>query len=547
MATVADANTTLRRKHCQQLMKTEMCKFFLQSNCGKGSRCCYAHSLNEMREKPDLARTSMCRSFLKSGNCDDPHCLFAHSERQLRTTMGFFKTKICRFAASGRCKHGSACRFAHAPLELQENPEEAQVPLAPQLYSSQQQPQQHQQQSQQQQQQQQQQMRQQQQQQQQQPMQRQGGSSQNSGSPNKPSRQAAGDWGDVASDNSTRAGTNDSGAAQTPVQTPEGSGDSGGDSGQEVAHQQQKQNRMDNRSSRPTRHCTTMMLQNVPNFMTQGAIVSLLEDLTVDIRGAFDFFYCPWDPYEDQNLGYAIINFFSRSVAADFERSWANKPLLAGARGMKKLRIVPAALQGRAANLRHFSGFSLAHHADPRFRPLVRAGPSAALQPMAVCNDLVERRLPEDEPESEEQFSPQMPPMVPTAEWPHPQQNTDLSAVSSNDASRLLDLFQEMGFQNGRRADLLPPNLSGAAGDLPFGVMPQHGNHAAIHQMPFGFQRQANPDDLIQSCLAMLAGAKAGNNEVPHGVGGAGQMSAFSGGMPLGQPFVGRSNCNSYS
>jgi len=160
---------------------------------------------------------------------------------------------------------------------------------------------------------------------------------------------------------------------------------------------------------------------------------------------------------------------------------------------------------------------------------------------------LVERRLPEDEPEAEEPFPPQMPQMIPTADWRHPQQDADLFASSSNDASRLLDLFQEMGFQNGRRPDLLPPNLSGAAGDLPFGVMPQHGNHAPIHQMPFGFQRQANPDDLIQSCLAMLAGAKAGSNEVPHGVGSAGQMSAFSGGMPLGPPFVGRPSGNSYS
>jgi len=537
MATAADANTTLRRKHCQQLMKTEMCKFFLQSNCGKGSRCCYAHSLSELREKPDLARTSMCSSFLKSGNCDDPHCLFAHSERQLRTTMGFFKTKICRFAASGRCKHGSACRFAHAPIELQENPEEAQMPPMPPVPH----PQQRQQQSQQQHRQQ----------QSQQSMQRQGGP--NGENPNKPLRQAAGDCGDGGSENSTRAGTYDSGAAQTPVQTPEGSGDSGQE---EQAHQQPKQNRMDNRSSRPTRHCTTMMLQNVPNFMTQGAIVSLLEDLTVDIRGAFDFFYCPWDPYEDENLGYAIINFFSRSVAADFERSWANKPLLAGARGMKKLRIVPAALQGRAANLRHFSGFSLAHHADPRFRPLVRAGPSAALQPMAVCNDLVERRLPEDEPEAEEPFSPQMPPrmppqmppqmpqIIPTADWHHPQQDADLSA--NNDASRLLDLFQEMGFQNGRRPDFSPLNLPpGPVGDLPLGAMPRYGNHPPVNQMPFGFQRS---DDLIQSCLAMLAGAKAGNNDVPpHGVGSASQMSAFSGGMPLGPPFVGRPNCNTYS
>lgn len=137
-----------------------------------------------------------------------------------------------------------------------------------------------------------------------------------------------------------------------------------------------------------------MMLTNVPNFLTQGALISLLEDLTAGMRGAFDFFYCPWDPYEDKNLGYAIINFFSRSVAAEFERTWASKPLLQGTRGMKKLRIVPAALQGRAANLRHFSGFGLAHHVDPRFRPLVRAGPNEALRPMAISQELARNMEP---------------------------------------------------------------------------------------------------------------------------------------------------------
>lgn len=140
-----------------------------------------------------------------------------------------------------------------------------------------------------------------------------------------------------------------------------------------------------------------MMLTNVPTFLTQGALVSLLEDLTKDMRGAFDFFYCPWDPYEDKNLGYAIVNFFSRSSAADFERFWANKPLLEGGRGTKKLRLMPAALQGRAANLRHFSGFSLAHHADERFRPLVRAGVGATLRPMAVYYDSADPRPQEDE------------------------------------------------------------------------------------------------------------------------------------------------------
>jgi len=131
-----------------------------------------------------------------------------------------------------------------------------------------------------------------------------------------------------------------------------------------------------------------MMLTNLPPFLTQGALISLLEDLSTYMRGAFDFFYCPWDPYQDRNLGYAIVNFFMRSVAAEFEKQWANQPLLPGTHGSKRLRIMPAALQGRAANLRHFSGFSLAHHVDPRFRPLVRAGPKESLQPMALSEEI---------------------------------------------------------------------------------------------------------------------------------------------------------------
>jgi len=133
-----------------------------------------------------------------------------------------------------------------------------------------------------------------------------------------------------------------------------------------------------------------MMMTNVPQFLTQGALISLLEDLSTYMRGAFDFFYCPWDSYQDCNLGYAIINFFLRSVATEFEKQWADQPLLPRTHASKRLRIKPAALQGRAANLRHFSGFSLAHHKDPRFRPLVRAGPKDKLQPMALSEEIVD-------------------------------------------------------------------------------------------------------------------------------------------------------------
>jgi len=336
----------------------------------------------------------MCKVFLASGNCQVPNCAFAHDERELRTTDGFFKTKLCRFASSGRCKHGVSCRFAHDPEEISDV-----IPI--------------------------------------QPGQRQQQSRSNSNllnemldhqmaqvtegagmRPRQPQFQmdmapeasgqeqnfSAGESFDQrtnrdgGSDQSTRADTSAS------VPTPEGSGDSGPEesangsapsmpmsrrgTGTEDRGRQRRSGASDRASAQ--RHCTTMMITNVPQFLTQGALVSLLEDLTVYMRGAFDFFYCPWDPYQDRNLGYAIVNFFARSVAAEFETQWANQQLLPGTHGAKRLRIVPAALQGRAANLRHFSGFSLAHHTDPRFRPLVRVGPNEQLRPMAVAEEIAE-------------------------------------------------------------------------------------------------------------------------------------------------------------
>jgi len=403
MALEEAQGSTLRHKHVKQLMKTEMCKFFLSSSCVKGSRCAYAHSRNEIRDKPDLACTSMCKTFLQTGNCDKPDCTFAHSERQLRTTTAFFKTKVCRFAASGRCKHGSDCRFAHDVKELKQTAEvPAMTPLAAGLleddvgrdgYS--------------------------------QPSRRshamanaargglagavRRGSSGNSAaelSPQNPSRLSF-DWADLSSDQSTRAETSaNSGSANIGI-TTDTSGEevigatpenTSGDSAEEnnifiqtpdgpKRHHPMNEGRRSDRKNGEGQHgrqCTTMMITNLPTFLPQSAIVSLFEDLTPCMRGTFDFFYCPWDPQQDQNLGYAIVNFFSKTVAADFQRQWSNKPLL-GIRTGKRLRIVPAALQGRASNIRHFSGFIFAHHADPRLRPLVRASAKEPLRPMAIA------------------------------------------------------------------------------------------------------------------------------------------------------------------
>jgi hypothetical protein len=182
------------------------------------------------------------------------------------------------------------------------------------------------------------------------------------------------DW---DSDESTKGDTRDS------VSTPNGSEFSA-----EITFSHAMMRRRAPRSLR--RSFTTLFLQKVPDFLTQGALVSQLEDLSHCMRGTFDFFYCPWNPYQNCNFGYSIINFFDHECAEAFIQEWANKDMETGLTSSGGLDIRPAVLQGCSACLQHFSGFTLAHHRDLRFRPLIRVGRNVPLQAMAVASELVQ-------------------------------------------------------------------------------------------------------------------------------------------------------------
>eukprot|EP00450_Noctiluca_scintillans_P001589 CAMPEP_0194483846 /NCGR_PEP_ID=MMETSP0253-20130528/5351_1 /TAXON_ID=2966 /ORGANISM="Noctiluca scintillans" /LENGTH=438 /DNA_ID=CAMNT_0039323561 /DNA_START=86 /DNA_END=1398 /DNA_ORIENTATION=- len=341
----------LRTKHIQQLRKTMMCAFFLDGHCGKGSHCLYAHSIDEIRVKPDLSRTSMCRAFLSTGTCHDRTCTYAHSEEQLRTTKHFFKTKICRFATHRRCKLGVECRFAHSQEELASYskntsssilhavaPSEWEIP--PTLMSKT----------------------------------HRGAGGRKSGDFNsvRTGNSCCSTEAEAFSDQSTRTDTNNTSS------TPEASVDSG----QEETMQAVRNPKVCTEERLP-QGGTTLQITNVPVFLTQGAIVALFEDLLGSDN--FDFFYCPWDPVAGCNLGYAIINFYSRSDATNFENVFRNGEVFAGV--SKKMRLMPTALQGRAANIKHFSVFSLSNNPDPRFRPLSRAGPGEPLRPLSLITE----------------------------------------------------------------------------------------------------------------------------------------------------------------
>eukprot|EP00913_Durusdinium_trenchii_P028894 g27091.t1 len=52
----------------RQLQKTQLCMFWKRNCCAKGSDCTFAHSVEELKELPDLRRTSLCKQWLK-GRC----------------------------------------------------------------------------------------------------------------------------------------------------------------------------------------------------------------------------------------------------------------------------------------------------------------------------------------------------------------------------------------------------------------------------------------------------------------------------------------------
>eukprot|EP00928_Gymnodinium_smaydae_P082687 TRINITY_DN65995_c0_g1_i1.p1 TRINITY_DN65995_c0_g1~~TRINITY_DN65995_c0_g1_i1.p1 ORF type:complete len:172 (-),score=20.90 TRINITY_DN65995_c0_g1_i1:282-797(-) len=65
-------------------LKTKECKFFGVGSCTKGSSCPFAHSVGELRSRPNLNRTKICHFFQNEGKCYDVDCNFAHGFRERR-------------------------------------------------------------------------------------------------------------------------------------------------------------------------------------------------------------------------------------------------------------------------------------------------------------------------------------------------------------------------------------------------------------------------------------------------------------------------------
>ncbi|CAJ1402572.1 unnamed protein product [Effrenium voratum] len=422
--------SSIRRRHAAQLFKTDMCKFFLEGRCENGDACSYAHEMTEVRSKPDLTRTSMCRRISNEGVCNDVSCRFAHSEEELRSTSGFFKMKMCVFAQSGKCKHGNRCRFAHAADELQPSVrlrEEEAMMTAIQAVAeknngkdpnlaclgtptpdqgsqgttgstitatgcgsiSGQSSNEH--------------------------------SAEDSRGARPRNSMARSAWNERMernenSDGSSWASGNSSvtvvprsehtGTGSPPATSDSSSSGAGGNgestadgstgnstrnsASTENAKSARRHVRTSSGEQNGTQKVTTLLINNVPMYLTQGALLSMFEDLTTAMRGKFDFFYCPWDHKAGHNYGYAIINFTDAEHAAEFQHQWASKDLFRSGRGQKVLKVVKATVQGLQANLAYFRKKDFGRQCpDVRFRPLCR-DTEGNLKPLELDRSLLE-------------------------------------------------------------------------------------------------------------------------------------------------------------
>ena len=79
--------------------RSVVCKHWLRGLCKKGDRCEFLHEYN-MKKMPE------CWFYVKQGECTNPECQYLHIDPNS-------KLKDCAWYARGFCKHGPGCRHKH--------------------------------------------------------------------------------------------------------------------------------------------------------------------------------------------------------------------------------------------------------------------------------------------------------------------------------------------------------------------------------------------------------------------------------------------------
>jgi len=103
---------SVEEKFQKQFLKTSLCIKAMEGKCRRGQACQFAHSQEDIRQRPNLDKTKLC----VKKSCTDPGCKFAHSRGELVATPNFSKTKLCHFG--DKCLNGDRCRYAHDEDEI---------------------------------------------------------------------------------------------------------------------------------------------------------------------------------------------------------------------------------------------------------------------------------------------------------------------------------------------------------------------------------------------------------------------------------------------
>mmetsp|Transcript_78651 Transcript_78651/g.217449 ORF Transcript_78651/g.217449 Transcript_78651/m.217449 type:complete len:316 (-) Transcript_78651:157-1104(-) len=89
--------------------KTRMCQYFTGGRCRRGTKCSFAHSEDELRQRPDLRYTKLCPAFWVGACSAGRSCPFAHDPGEVRSGL----KKVKQAPAPAEADHaGSPCSGA---------------------------------------------------------------------------------------------------------------------------------------------------------------------------------------------------------------------------------------------------------------------------------------------------------------------------------------------------------------------------------------------------------------------------------------------------
>jgi len=115
---------------------------------------------------------------------------------------------------------------------------------------------------------------------------------------------------------------------------------------------------------------TTVMMQNLPKKIQQSDLISELD--WCGYAGLYDFLYMPSSYVDRRRLGYAFVNFLDSKTARRCASEWNRRPRSFNGGEIQMdgvLKVSPARIQGRDANMRKWLTPKMLRVKNPNYRP----------------------------------------------------------------------------------------------------------------------------------------------------------------------------------